>query len=171
MERSLVKCLPEIVSSMGDEIKSGLTPEFDSELKAKALKDFKSNTSDTHREDKKRKVARKKTVKEKPFKKKRLVQARAIHYSKGVSLICGDVSTKEVTATFTSEMGGQETVSVESNSVLCSCDDHDKNYYCSEIIEFFKFLQLDDFVKKLKFSSEEFEMIQKNARERFEQIP
>ena len=74
------------------------------------------------------KVVRKKTVKEKPFKKKWRVQARAIHYSKGVSLICSDVSKKEVTATFTSEIRGQETV--ESNSFLYSCDDHDKNYYC-----------------------------------------
>ena len=32
-------------------------------------------------------------------------------------------------------------------------------------------VQMDDFVKKLKFSAEEFEMIQKKARERFGQIP
>ena len=47
---------------MGDEEKTGVTPKIDNELKAKALKDFKFNSSDTYRGDRKQKVARKKTV-------------------------------------------------------------------------------------------------------------
>ena len=43
--------------------------KIDNELQAKALKDFKSNLSDTYRGDRKQKVARKKTVKEKHTQK------------------------------------------------------------------------------------------------------
>ena len=47
------------------EEKRGLAPKIDNELQAKALKDFKSNLSDTYRGDRKQKVARKTPVKEK----------------------------------------------------------------------------------------------------------
>ena len=58
VERSLhSKCLPEE--------NSGLTPKIVNELEAKALKDFKSSSSDMYRGDRKQKVARKKPVKEK----------------------------------------------------------------------------------------------------------
>ena len=70
VERSLhSKCFPEIVPSMGDEENSGLTSKIVNELQAKALKDFKSSSSDTYRGDRKQKVARKKTVKEKHTQK------------------------------------------------------------------------------------------------------
>ena len=70
VERSLhSKCFPEIVPSMGDEENSGLTPKIVNELQAKALKDFKSSSSDMYRGDRKQKVARKKTVKEKHTQK------------------------------------------------------------------------------------------------------
>ena len=69
VERSLVNVYLKQFHRWVMEEKRGLSPKIDNELQAKALKDFKSNLSDTYRGDRKQKVARKKTVKEKHTQK------------------------------------------------------------------------------------------------------
>ena len=164
VERALVKSLPEIVTSIRMENKSQHTPVEDDLLKQKALNDFKAKTSDTHRSDKKRRATKSQKKNVKTFKKKELAMAKRSRTQKGLSLVSGDSDKNEVIVTFSTNIGIEETVTIVQDSVMCTCDEHDKNYYCSEIVELFHLLKLESLVRKLKFSDIEFALIVKKAK-------
>ena len=165
VERALLKSLPEILSSIDQEENSQATPAMDEELKKKALEDFKPKTSDTHRSDKKRKSTKlKQGPPEKSYKKKELLKSKRSLKQVGLSLVSADVSDNEIIATFRRRIGLEETVTIVRDSVLCTCSEHDKNYFCPEILKIFQVLESEDLVDKLKFSSNEFSRLKEKAK-------
>ena len=90
--------------------------------------------------------------------------AKRSRTQKGLSLVSGDSDKNEVIVTFFTNIGIKETVTIVQDSVMCTCDEHDKNYYCSEIVELFHLLKLESLVRKLKFSDVEFALIVKKSK-------
>ena len=75
-----------------------------------------------------------------------------------------EISDDEIVATFKTEIGLQNTVTVTQSSVTCTCTEHDKDYYCSEIVQMFDLLKLPKLSQKLVFSVEEFCLIKDRAK-------
>ena len=165
VERAMVKNLPEIISSIQEEVNSQGVPENDLLLKEKALDDFKPKSSDTHRSDKKRRIPRDK----KPEKFYKQLELRKVQKSlkfKNLIVIAIEKTASDVTVTFKSSLELDNTVNVTRDVILCTCSDHDANYFCAEIVQLFKLLNLESLLQKKKFTVEEFALI----KERSEQL-
>ena len=157
VENYLINSLPDVVSSIEEEVLTQEACDDDDYLKTKALEDFKPKSSDTHRSDKRR-MGNKKT---KPpsknnFKKNGFLKAKKCVNAKGLSVISSNVSDDEVLVVFKSEVGLENTVTVTQEKVHCTCIEHDKNYFCPELVNCFKVLKLDHLTRNLNFSEEEF---------------
>ena len=90
------------------------------------------------------------------FKKAGLLKAKKHLKVQNVIVIHLEISDDEIVATFKTEIGLQNTVTVTQSSVTCTCTEHDKDYYCSEIVQMFDLLKLPKLFQKLVFSAEEF---------------
>ena len=158
VERSLMKSLPEIISSINEEHNSQEEPD-DEKLKKKALEDFKPKSSDTHRSDKKRRTI-------KPTQSMKVLSGnkaygkvkKSLRFNKSV-LFKYEVSVDEVSVSFRTSIGIENTLTVSQDCVLCTCMDHSQNYFCADILKFFGALKMEDYALKKKFSKQEFKEI------------
>ena len=163
VEKSLIKSLPEIVSSIEEEANSQESP-VDKDLKDKALEDFMPKPSDTHRSDKKRKnVKSAEGVKKTKVKVKYLKVKKSLHFMK-LNILKFEISEQDVTVTFKNGLGLENTVNITSGCVLCTCSDHNSNYFCPEIVKLFELLKLEELSQKKTFTSKEFGDIRRQAK-------
>ena len=98
------------------------------------------------------------------FKKAGLLKAKKRLKVQNVTVVHLEISDDEIEATFKTELGLQNTVTVTQSSVTCTCTEHDKDYYCSEIVRMFDLLKLPKLSQKLVFSVEEFCLLKDRAK-------
>ena len=164
VEKSLLKSLPEIVTSIQEECEiQSQKPKADDMLKEKALEDFKPKASDTHRSDKKR-ITKRKQVRKKVPGSKGFLKLRKIMKQKKVTQVQHEISQTEVTVTFKTSIGIENTVTLSDDGVLCTCVDHADNYFCPEIFKVFELLKMPEWVQKKSFSKHEFTEIKKKSK-------
>ena len=164
VKRAMVKSLPEVVSTIEEEQYNQENPEVDAELKKKALDDFRPKSSDTHRSDKKRRSVKSMEVPVRLYKRKEYLKSKKYLRVKELVLFNIDVSEEEIVATFRSKIGIEETVTITMSSVVCTCTDHDKNYFCSEIVNIFQLLNANHLVHKFNFTDEEFSLLKAKSK-------
>ena len=75
-----------------------------------------------------------------------------------------EVSEQDVTVTFKNGLGLENTVNITSGCVLCTCSDHNSNYFCPEIVKLFELLKLEELSQKKTFTSKEFGDIRRQAK-------
>ena len=163
VERGMLKNLPEVISSIEEEVNSQESPNDDNNLKDKALDDFAPRASDTHRSDKKRRTKKSIVAVSKSFKRSEYLKVKK--QNDNLSVLHFDSNEHEVLVTFKRlEVGIENTVTVTQDCVTCTCTEHDANYYCREIVKVFELLRVENLTQKLSFSSEEFSCIVMNSK-------
>ena len=137
----VVDSLEEMVSLDSQDSKS----RSDVSLKKKALDDFKSKNSDTHRADKKRNLRPAKSVKDKIYNQKNLNKAKNKLKHEKLEVIAKEDSPTDIIITVKNQLGELNYVSFSIGvPVTCTCPDHSQSFYCVEILFLFKELKMTD---------------------------
>ena len=163
VERGMLRGLPQVVSSIEEELNSQTSTKDDRVLQEKALADFQPKSSDTHRSDKKRNILKSRKVSKPVFKKQYLIVKKSLKFRR-LTVLGSDVDDNEVSVTFNSGDGLENVVNISTLSVLCTCEQHADKHFCPEIVKFFVMIDLEDLAQKKSFSNEEFALIVEKAR-------
>ena len=133
------------------------------ELKQKALADFKSKNSDTHRSDKVRKSKKEASVKTQIYNRRSLAKAKRKLKEEQLFIVEKNVSENDVVIKLVDKLGIEKFVNISLNGVTCTCPDFFSSFYCVDVLFLLKEMKLEKMIANLKkFGGEHFQVVKQH---------
>ena len=125
---NVVESLEEMISLNGSQDLSNNSDQ-DQVLKEKALHDFKSKKSDTHRPDKTRKSP---AVSAEPSKE--VIECRKVIKKEGFKVVNKVDAELDITVVVTNSLGQENIVTFSKSDVSCTCEKDSSAVLCAHVV-------------------------------------
>ena len=131
-------------------------------MKQKALADFKSKNSDTHRSDI-RKSKKEASVKTQIYNRRSLAKAKRKLKEEQLFIVEKNVSENDVVIKLVDKLGIEKFVNISLNGVTCTCPDFFSSFYCVDVLFLLKEMKLEKMIANLKkFGGEHFQVVKQH---------